>query len=305
MSQSDNPFAPGYQAPGFGIPGTPGDGSPGMMQPVLLGGIGGAAPVYNTTPQNISDFYGGITTIGQPDVAYFDEFPLPGDNRAAANSGLDVADQVDVVDTRIDYTDPSIYADILDQLKGILNTGGADAESINEAMNDVVSGGVSMQGTAGGLTGLSNANGSDVPPIDPSIGGFTTAYDGSDIMNQLSDLRAMQDMFITANDIPEPVVQYDDTVLKNQMLDLEDRMANFEIPNQTFQQFDPSGLQSQIDELAMAQPVDTSQFLTAADLPAAQPFDPSGLQAQIDDLRNLYAGNTGGFASPTANFRTR
>tara|TARA_R100001480_G_scaffold62534_2_gene74801 strand:+ start:703 stop:1761 length:1059 start_codon:yes stop_codon:yes gene_type:complete len=35
----------------------------------------------------------------------------------------------------------------------------------------------------------------------------------------------------------------------------------------TFQQFDPTQLQAQINQLAMSQPIDTSEFLTAADLP--------------------------------------
>jgi len=35
----------------------------------------------------------------------------------------------------------------------------------------------------------------------------------------------------------------------------------------TFQQFDPTQLQAQINQLAISQPIDTSEFLTAADLP--------------------------------------
>ena len=367
MAQNNNPFLPGYVPPAFNIPSTPGDGSPGSLSPVLLGGIGGAAPVRNTTPQNISDFYGGVTTIGQPDVGYFNQFTLPGDNRAYVGSSLPVAAATDVVDTRTDYSDPEIYAEILGQLQGILNTGGASAADVNEAMNDVVSGGTSEGGnTGGGNTGGGNTADTytdaydTYTPYDPVIDGSTIMYDDSNILDQLADLRAMQETFLTADDIA-PTIQYDDAILKNQMLDLEDRITNLQIPEQTFQQFDPTQLQTQIDELAMAQPmdtsqfltaadlptydtsqfltaadlptyqqfdpsglqqeisnlqtqvgllndaptVDTSQFLTAADLPEAAQFDPSGLQDQIDDLRSLYAGNTGGFAAPTGNFRIR
>ena len=66
----------------------------------------------------------------------------------------------------------------------------------------------------------------------------------------------------------------------------------------TFQQFDPTQLQDQIDQLALAEPINTSQFLTAADLPTYdmsqfltesdlptyQQFDPTQLQDQIDQL---------------------
>jgi len=290
MAQNNNPFLPGYVPPAFNIPSTPGDGSPGSLSPVLLGGIGGAAPVRNTTPQNISDFYGGVTTIGQPDVGYFNQFTLPGDNRAYVSSSLPVAAVTDVVDTRTDYSDPEIYAEILGQLQGILNTGGASAADVNEAMNDVVSGGTSEGGnTGGGNTGGGNTADTytdaydTYTPYDPVIDGSTIMYDDSNILDQLADLRAMQETFLTADDIA-PTIQYDDAILKNQMLDLEDRITNLQIPEQTFQQFDPTNLQNQINELAMAEPLDTSQFLTAADLPTYQQFDPTQLQTQIDEL---------------------
>jgi hypothetical protein len=290
MAQNNNPFLPGYVPPAFNIPSTPGDGSPGSLSPVLLGGIGGAAPVRNTTPQNISDFYGGVTTIGQPDAGYFDQFTLPGDNRAYVSSSLPVAAATDVVDTRTDYSDPEIYAEILGQLQGILNTGGASAADVNEAMNDVVSGGTSEGGnTGGGNTGGGNTADTytdaydTYTPYDPVIDGSTIMYDDSNILNQLADLQAMQEMFLTADDIA-PTIQYDDAILKNQMLDLEDRITNLQIPEQTFQQFDPTNLQNQINQLAMAEPLDTSQFLTAADLPTYQQFDPTQLQTQIDEL---------------------
>lgn len=80
----------------------------------------------------------------------------------------------------------------------------------------------------------------------------------------------------------------------------------------TFQQFDPTQLQDQINQLAIAEPMDTSQFLTASDLPTYdtsqfltmsdlptydtsqfltsqdlptyQQFDPTQLQDQINQL---------------------
>ena len=66
------------------------------------------------------------------------------------------------------------------------------------------------------------------------------------------------------------------------MFELQNRLDQLEIPD--YRQFDPSSLQAQINELATAQPIDTSQFLTAADLPTFQQFDPTALQTQIDQL---------------------
>jgi hypothetical protein len=66
----------------------------------------------------------------------------------------------------------------------------------------------------------------------------------------------------------------------------------------TFQEFDPTQLQDQINQLALAEPMNTSQFLTAADLPTYdtsqflttqdlptyQQFDPTYLEDQINEI---------------------
>ena len=245
-----------------GVAGTPGeptsDPTSGYVPLDPLIGIGGVSmrPNQMVSP-DVAEFYGGILNIAQPDASYFDEFPLPGVSGATGSgTGLNVADPTEVVDTRIDYTDPAIYEPAIEILNQVLESG-ADPVAVNEAMNDVVSGGTSQMGIS-----------------QPGI--------------MESGLVATEPF------IPE----YDDTVLRDQMFELQNRLDQLEIPD--FRQFDPSGLQAQIDALATAQPIDTSQFLTAADLPTfdtsqfltaadlprPQQFDPTFLQQQITELQN-------------------
>ncbi len=203
-------------------------------------------PAQQIVSPEVAEFYGGILNIAQPDASYFEEFPLPGVSGAGGSgTGLNVSDPSEVVDTRIDYTDPAIYEPAVQILQQALQ-GGADPVAVNEAMNDLVSGGTSEMGMY-------------QPP-----------------MTGLMDMQS----FIYDRDPLIP--QYDDTVLRDQMFELQNRIDQLEIPD--FRQFDPSGLQAQINELATAQPMDTSQFLTAADLPTFQQFDPTALQTQIDQL---------------------
>ena len=63
------------------------------MNPDLLGQVGQAPPqsipepmpepASMTTDQAIANFYGSGDRITQPDMAYYDEFPLPGDTGRA------------------------------------------------------------------------------------------------------------------------------------------------------------------------------------------------------------------------------
>ena len=259
MSVLLNPFINNYLG---GVAGTPGEPTPdptsGYVPLDPLIGIGGVSmrPNQMVSP-DVAEFYGGILNIAQPDASYFDEFPLPGvSGDGGSGTGLNVADPTEVVDTRIDYTDPAIYEPAIEILNQVLESG-ADPVAVNEAMNDVVSGGTSQMGTS-------------QPPV------------------------MVPGLVATEPFIPE----YDDTVLRDQMFELQNRLDQLEIPD--FRQFDPSGLQAQIDALATAQPIDTSQFLTAADLPTfdtsqfltaadlprPQQFDPTFLQQQITELQN-------------------
>ena len=234
-----------------GVAGTPGEPTPdptsGYVPLDPLIGIGGVSmrPNQMVSP-DVAEFYGGILNIAQPDASYFDEFPLPGVSDAGGSgTGLNVADPTEVVDTRIDFTDPAIYEPAVQILQQALQ-GGADPVAVNQAMSDVVSGGTSEMG------------GSQSP------------------MTGLMDMQTFMD------DYQASIPQDDDTVLRDQMFELQNRIDQLEIPD--YRQFDPSGLQAQINELATAQPMDTSQFLTAADLPTFQQFDPTALQTQIDQL---------------------
>ena len=229
-----------------GVAGTPGEPTPdptsGYVPLDPLIGIGGVSmrPNQMVSP-DVAEFYGGILNIAQPDASYFDEFPLPGVSGAGGTgTGLNVADPTEVVDTRIDYTDPAIYEPAVQILQQALQ-GGADPVAVNQAMSDVVSGGTSeMGGSQSPMTGLM---------------GMQTFMD----------------------DYQASIPQYDDTVLRDQMFELQNRIDQLEIPD--YRQFDPSGLQAQINELALAQPMDTSQFLTAADLPT---FDTSQFLTAAD-----------------------
>lgn len=254
MSVLLNPFINNFLG---GVAGTPGEPTPdptsGFVPLDPLIGIGGVSmrPNQMVSP-DIAEFYGGILNIAQPDASYFEQFPLPGGSAAGGGgTGLNVADPVEVVDTRPNYTDPAIYQPAIDILDQALESG-ADPVAVNEAMNDVVSGGTSQGGV------------SQQPIITPGT-------------------------VDTAPFIP----QYDDTVLRDQMFELQNRLDNIEIPD--YRQFDPSGLQAQINDLALAQPIDTSQFLTAADLPTFQEFDPTFLQNQINELALAEPINTSQF----------
>ena len=83
------------------------------------------------------------------------------------------------------------------------------------------------------------------------------------------------------------------------MFELQNRIDQLEIPD--YRQFDPSSQQAQINQLATAQPMDTSQFLTAADLPT---YDTTAFEKDIAELREQLNSNTAfnttaGLTTPT------
>lgn len=314
MAPRFNPFDnPNALPPGFmgGVAGNPSDADiPAEdlysgyvpLPPVVLGGVDGSLPVrnQNSIPQSVVDFYGGILNIGQPDATYFEDFPLPGTEPVqAAGPTLPVAAPTYVTDTRPvvprEFYDPKYYMDLAESLSGGRNEAYDDTEIMAQL--------AALQGSVDALQvptteimdtpvadPLAPAVDAIAPPLD--AGTPFVPYDDSYIMDQLAELRALQDTFITAEDLPV-VDQYDDAVLRNQMLDLNNRIDSFQIPE--YQQFDPTALQEQISALQTRPTIDTSQFLTAADLPTFEQFDPSNLQSQINELQSAPAVDTSQF----------
>ena len=241
-----------------GVAGTPGEPTPGPTSGYV------PIPAQQIVSPEVAEFYGGILNIAQPDASYFEEFPLPGVSGAGGTgTGLNVADPTEVVDTRIDYTDPAIYQPAVQLLQQVLE-GGADPVAVNLAMNDVVSGGTSQMNSV----------------VQPPMTG-------------------LMDMQTFIDDYQASIPQYDDPVLRDQMFELQNQIDRLEIPD--FRQFDPSSQQAQINQLATAQPMDTSQFLTAADLPT---YDTTALEQDIAELReqlnsNTAFSSTAGLTTPT------
>ena len=312
MAPRFNLFDPNLLPPNFlgGIAGNPSEVAPDpvsgytpLLDPVILGGVGGSDPVRSDVPQNIADFYGGILNIGQPDAGYFDEFRLPGDDRVMESSpNLTVANPTDVTDTRVPF-DPNFYTEIAQAIGG--NRGGYDDTEMMNRLAD-------MQATIDGFTSSFTpreetnnqliADPSDDPFTPPSTDFFIppvdaepdyVRYDDSFILDELTKLRDRQDSFVPQE--PAFIPTYDDTTLRTQIGDLQNQLANLpavdtsqfitanDLP--TFTPFDPTGLQDQITALQGRPTVDTSQFLTANDLPTFEQFDPTGLQQQINALQ--------------------
>ena len=316
MAPRFNLFDPNLLPPNFlgGIAGNPSEAAPDPasgytpLDPIVLGGVGVSNPVRSAfaipnVPQNITDFYGGILNIGQPDAGYFDEFRLPGDNRVLETGPtLDVANPTDVTDIRVPF-DPDFYTEIAQAIGG--NRGGYDDTEMMNRLAD-------MQATIDGFTSSFTpseetnnqliADPSDDPFTPPSTDFFIppvdaepdyVRYDDSFILDELAKLRDRQDSFVPQE--PAFIPTYDDTTLRTQIDDLQNQLANLpavdtsqfitanDLP--TFTPFDPTGLQDQITALQGRPTVDTSQFLTANDLPTFEQFDPTGLQQQINALQ--------------------
>tara|TARA_R110002020_G_scaffold323672_4_gene539419 strand:- start:6559 stop:7665 length:1107 start_codon:yes stop_codon:yes gene_type:complete len=276
------------------------------LDPVSLGGVGGSDPVRSAfappdVSQNIADFYGGILNIAQPDPTYFDDFPLPG-TVVDANTGpsLPVAPPADVIDTRPvvpdEYYDPRYYMELAQSLGG--NQSGIPEDVTNQL--------AALQASVDALqTPVAVADPTPPtidPPFIPPVENDTTfvTNDYNSIMDQLAELQNLQGSFVTAEDLPFTPA-YDDTELRDQLnqlairdpIDTTQFLTANDLPS--YEVFDPTGLQNQINELAMAAPVDTSQFITAADLPTFQQFDPTGLQDQITALQTRPAVDTSQF----------
>ena len=316
MAPRFNLFDPNLLPPNFlgGIAGNPSEVAPDpvsgytpLLDPVILGGVGGSDPVRSDVPQNIADFYGGILNIGQPDAGYFDEFRLPGDDRVMESGpNLTVANPTDVTDTRVPF-DPNFYTELAQAIGG--NRGGYDDTEMMNRLAD-------MQATIDGFTSSFTpseetnnqliADPSDDPFTPPSTDFFIppvdaepdyVRYDDSFILDELAKLRDRQDSFVPQE--PAFIPTYDDTTLRTQIGDLQNQLANLpavdtsqfitanDLP--TFTPFDPTGLQAQIDD------INANQFLTANDLPTFTPFDPTGLQDQITALQGRPTVDTSQF----------
>ena len=309
MSNGFNPFLdPNMLPPGFlgGVADSPADAQtppedlyPGYtpLDPVILGGVDGSMPVrnQNNIPQSVVDFYGGILNIGQPDATYFDDFPLPGTAvDANTGSGLPVAAPTEVIDTRNvvpnEYYDPAYYMEIAQALGG--NQTGIPEDITNQLAALQASVDALQTPVAAADPTPTTIDPPFIPPVDADTPFVTNDYNS--IMDQLAELQNLQGSFLTAEDLPF-TPQYDDTELRDQLnqlairdpIDTTQFLTANDLPS--YQVFDPTGLQDQITALQTRPAVDTSQFLTAADLPTNN-F--SALEEEIADLRAQLNRNT-------------
>lgn len=136
-----------------------------------------------------------------------------------------------------------------------------------------------------------------IPIFEPVVTPAVTPYDTRASMETLGlpNIETFQDGmdFLQNRFVPDP-----------SMFEVYDGDLGQPQPKQldypTFTPYDDTDIRNQLNEMRMAEPVDTSQFLTTADLPTYQQFDPTALQDEVDGLRTqiglLGQGTTQGFA---------
>ncbi|WP_147127619.1 hypothetical protein [Shimia ponticola] len=123
----------------------------------------------------------------------------------------------------------------------------------------------------------------DISPVEDAIGALDT-----DLQTKFNELNVTIDS--VRNMIPEEVNL---SAIETELLDLQTTVARLD--QEGTGEFDPSGLQSQIDELNDSKfgPL-VARVTTLENAPPVAGFDPSGLQDQIDELNNNRFGTLEG-----------
>ena len=236
--------------------------------------------VRPTLAGSLEDFYGTGDTIVQPDQAYFESFPLPGTQLAGTSTGQSTVPIFDI-EPVVPAGDPQPIMTTEDILTLAGNIFNPQDPNINVNVTQEAGGGFTpdlsgfvtqeqfdeyVKDSGEKFTDLDALM--DAPPVDTS--GFLTAADvegfiTADDLPSTSGFITAEDLsnagFLTAGDLPST----------SGFITAED------IPN--FTPFDPTDLQQQITALQGRPTIDTSQFLTAADLPTV---DTSGFLTAAD-----------------------
>ena len=247
------------------------------MNPDLLGQVGQAPPqsipesmpepglAPMTADEAIANFYGSGDRITQPDMAYYDQFSLPGASPAQSQRPVPVPIVTRPLPIQTDDPRPDNTIITFQNVPNILDFPPGLEDRIEVLENREIPTFQPFDPTD--LQEQINALENRPPPLP-------VMFDSSEIENRLGLLESRPTI---------PV--FDPTDLQDQITALQNR--------QTVPVFDPTDLQDQITALQNRPTVTAfdptslqTQITALQNRPTAPVFDPSDLQNQIDALQN-------------------